>query len=99
MNLPTPLNSGRITLWVVFSIALSNTRIRDGRIVTQAITPSTTPFAMTIPRSSPSVKLMKHSATKPATVVIELPTTDDIVSAMACAIASFLSVYSFCCAL
>ena len=99
MNFPTPLNSGSIALCVVFSIALSNTRMSDGSIVTHAITPSTTPFAMTIPRSSPRVKLMKHSATNPATVVMELPTTDDIVSAMACAIASFLSVYSFCCAL
>ena len=55
------------------------------------ITPRTTPFAMTIPRSIPSVKLMKHSATKPATVVMELPTTDVIVLEIACAIARFLS--------
>ena len=32
---------------------------------------------------------MKHSATKPATVVMELPTTDVIVLEIACAIARF----------
>lgn len=57
----------------------------------QAITPITTPFAITIPRSMPRVKLMKHRAIKPATVVIELLTTEVTVSAMAPAMASFLS--------
>ena len=60
----------------VFSIALSQQSISDGRIVTHPITPITTPFAITTPRSSPSVKLIKQSAINPATVVIELPITD-----------------------
>ena len=60
----------------------------DGRIVTQQITPIITPFAMTIPRSSPRVKLINIRATNPATVVIELPTTDTRVSLIASAMAS-----------
>ena len=51
-----------------------------GRMVTQPITPSSTPLAITIPRSRPSVKVMKHSAIKPATVVTELPITEANVS-------------------
>ena len=78
-------------LCFVFSIALSHARISAGRIVTHPITPNTTPFAITIPRSSPSVKLMKQRATKPAIVVIELPVTETIVWEMACAMARFLS--------
>ena len=66
-------------------------RIIDGSTVTQQITPRTTPFAITIPRSRPRVKLMNISATKPATVVMELPTTDESVSFIAAAIAAFLS--------
>ena len=65
-----------IALCLVLSIALSNTRIIDGNTVTQQITPNTTPFAMVTPRSRPRVKLMKQSATNPATVVMELPITD-----------------------
>ena len=64
----------------------------DGSTVTQQITPITTPFAITIPRSRPKVKVMKHSATKPATVVIELPITDEKVEAIASAIASLFSL-------
>ena len=62
--------------------------IMDGSTVTQQITPNTTPFVITIPRSRPKVKLMKHRAINPAIVVIELPTTDLIVAAIAFAIAS-----------
>ena len=80
-----------ITLCLVFFSALSNTRIKDGRIVTHPITPKITPFAITTPRSSPRVKLMKQRAIKPATVVIELPTTEVIVFEMACAMARLLS--------
>ena len=54
------------------------------------MTPNTTPFAMTIPRSRPRVKLMKHRAMKPATVVRELPSTEEKVAAMAWAMASSL---------
>lgn len=49
------------------------------------------PFAMTRPRSRPKVKVIKHSAAKPATVVVELPTTDRSVSLIAAAMASLLS--------
>ena len=66
----------------VFSIHLSKTKIKEGRIVTQLRTPKTTPFAMTMPRSIPSVKLMKQSAIKPATVVTELPKTEEKVLEM-----------------
>ena len=52
-------------------------------MVTQLMTPKTTPFAMQIPKSSPRVKLIKHRATNPAMVVMELPTTDLIVAAIA----------------
>ena len=70
---------------------LSSTKIMEGKIVTQPITPKITPFAMTIPRSLPRVKVMKHSAIKPATVVMELPTTEARVSLIASAMASLLS--------
>ena len=72
--------SGIRDLWRVFCKGLSSSRIILGRMVTHPITPSTTPFAITIPRSRPSVKLMKHSAIKPATVVMELPSTEANVS-------------------
>ena len=52
------------------------TRIRAGRTVTEPITPRTTPFAMTRPRSSPKPKVMKQRATNPATVVAEPPNTE-----------------------
>ena len=85
------MKSGKICLCFVFLIALSNTRINEGSTVIHAITPSITPLAITIPRSSPNVKLIKHNAINPATVVIELPTTDEIVACMARAIAFLLS--------
>ena len=80
-----------IALCFVFSIGLSNTKIMEGRMVTHPITPKMTPFAITTPRSSPKVKLMKHNATNPATVVMELPITEVSVPEIACAIARFLS--------
>ena len=42
-----------------------------GRTVTQQITPITTPFALTIPRSRPSANVIKQSAAKPAIVVTD----------------------------
>ncbi len=48
-------------------------------------------LAITTPRSSPKVKLMKHNAINPATVVMELPTTEVMVFEIACAMARFLS--------
>ena len=73
--------------------------ISDGRTVTQPITPKITPFAMTSPRSFPSVKVIKQSAAKPATVVTELPMTDVSVSLIAVAIASLLLSYFGSCSL
>ena len=55
----------------------------DGRTGTQDSTPSRTPFAITMPRSRPSVNDMKHRARKPAIVVMELPTTDVSVALIA----------------
>ena len=83
--------SGIRERWRVACNGLSSTRISAGRTVTQPITPKITPFAMTRPRSRPSVKVMKHSAAKPATVVTELPMTEVSVSWMAHAMASLLS--------
>ena len=59
-----------------------------GSTVTLPITPISTPFAITMPRSRPMVKLMKQRAMKPATVVTELPSTDVKVSWIAAAMAS-----------
>ena len=78
---------------------LSSTRIRDGRMVTQPSTPSSTPLAMTIPRSRPSVKDMKHRAMKPAMVVAELPMTEVKVLWMATAMASLWSLCRVSCSL
>ena len=60
-------------------------------MVTQQITPIITPFAITIPRSRPRAKVITQSATKPATVVTELPATDLKVFAMACPMARSFS--------
>ena len=79
MNEERRFIDGIISLWRVFSMALSNVRINEGRMVTHPITPNITPLAITIPRSNPKVKLIKHIARNPATVVIELPTTDETV--------------------
>jgi len=61
-------------------------------MVTHPMTPKTTPLAITIPRSKPKVKLMKHSAINPATVVMEEPTTLVRVFPIATAMASLLLV-------
>ena len=57
--------------------------MRAGRIVTEPMTPRTTPLAMTRPRSSPRVKVIKQRAMKPATVVAEEPMTELKVALMA----------------
>ena len=62
-----------------------------GKIVMLAKTPSTTPFAITSPISTPKVKVMKHNAINPATVVSELPEITDAVVCIACDIARCLS--------
>ena len=59
----------------VFCSTLSKVRIKAGSTVTQPKTPKMTPLAITMPRSRPRVKLIKHRAMKPATVVMELPMT------------------------
>lgn len=84
-----PRISGSSALCLVRRRGLFSTRMRDGRIVTQLMTPNSTPLAMTTPRSRPSVKLMKHRATKPAIVVTDEPMMDENVSVMASAMASF----------
>ena len=60
----------------VFSIKLLNTNNIAGNTVTTQITPSKTPFAITIPISFPRVKFILHKAKNPAIVVNELPITD-----------------------
>ena len=75
----------------VFTNALSNINTIAGNTVTQAITPNTTPFAITTPISSPNVNVIKQRAINPATVVIELPTIDETVAVMAFAMALLLS--------
>ena len=97
MNSGIRRNSGSSALCAVLRIAPSKSRIIAGRTVTQEITPQMTPFAMTMPRSRPSVKLMKHMARKPATVVSELLTTEPTVMEIACAIAVFRSSGYCCC--
>lgn len=52
-----------------FSTHLSKVRISAGRMTTVQMTPSATPFAMTMPMSRPSVRRMAHRARKPAMVV------------------------------
>ena len=74
---------GIMDLCFVFCNGLSNTKINAGNTVMQPITPRITPLAITIPKSLPRVKLMKQRAIKPATVVIDDPTTDAIVSFIA----------------
>ena len=69
-------------------MSLLNLSKSTGSIVTLAITPNTTPFAITIPRSRPIVYVMKQSARNPAIVVAELPVTETSVASMASAIAS-----------
>ncbi len=59
----------------------------DGKTVTEPMTPSKTPLAMTRPRSSPSVKDMKQRAIKPAIVVAEEPMTDEKVDLIAASMA------------
>ena len=72
-------------------MGLSKIKIMAGKTVTQQITPMTTPFDMTIPRSLPRAKVMAQSAIKPATVVTELPTMERNVLEMASPMALFLS--------
>ena len=84
------LNSSSALLCDVFWIALSNTRTRDGKIVTQLTTPKSTPFAITIPRSRPKVNVIKQSAIKPAIVVSDEPATEVIVATIASSIALFV---------
>ena len=83
---------GKMARCVVLSIHLSKNRIKEGSKVIQTITPMITPFAITIPRSRPKANVIKHNAANPATVVMELPTTDLNVLLIACAIARSLSL-------
>ena len=58
-------------------------------------TPRTTPLAMTIPISLPSVNCITHKATKPAIVVIELEVIEVKVALIALAIASSFGRFCF----
>ena len=84
MNLAVLSKEGRMDLWSSFGRILWKVRMRAGRTVTEPITPKITPLAMTRPRSRPRVKVMKHKAIKPATVVAEEPMTELKVVLMAC---------------
>ena len=55
MNFERLSSLGINSLCIVFVSALSKIRIIDGRMVTQAITPMTTPLAITMPISRPSL--------------------------------------------
>ena len=65
----------------------------EGSTSTTVATPSTTPLAMTMPRSMPRVNRMKHRAKKPAMVVRELPDRDLKAATMEVAMASRLSAW------
>ena len=71
---------------------MSNTSIVAGKTVTTQINPIKTPFAITKPISLPIASCIVHNAKKPAIVVIELPTTDEIVLVIAFSIASYISL-------
>ena len=81
------VKSGRIDLWSNLRSGLSKAKMSAGKIVTLPITPRITPLAITIPKSMPSVKVIKHSAMKPATVVADEPNTELSVALMACSMA------------
>ena len=83
--------SGIRGLWRVDCSGLLSSSMSAGSTVTQHITPRSTPFAMTRSRSRPKVKVIKHSAAKPATVVVELPMTETRVSLIAAVITFLLS--------
>ena len=90
---------GRSGLCKVFVIRLSIMRMTHGSSVTVPSTPRITPLLITMPRSRPSVKLIKQIATKPATVVRLLPTIEENVCPIAAAIASSRSLQSVFCSL
>ena len=91
INLFKLLKFGTNSLCLVFSINLSNINIKLGNSVNTTITPINTPFAITIPRSDPSVNCIAHRARKPTIVVSELPVTDLNVSLIASIIASIIA--------
>ena len=88
-------NLGVITLWLVFSHHLSNTSKSAGKIVKTVITPRSTPFAITIPKSLPKVRLIVHNTRNPAMVVVELPITEVNVSFIASFMASSFFILPF----
>ena len=73
-----------------FSTHLSKVRINAGRMTTVQMTPSATPFAMTMPMSRPSVRRMAHRARKPAMVVSDEAEIEVMVLQMALTMASSL---------
>ena len=93
MNSETLSSEGINGLCVVLSMPFSKQSIKEGRRVTQHITPITTPFIITIPMFLPSAKVMSMRAANPATVVTELPVTERKVSSIAFAIACSLGYF------
>ena len=69
-------------------ICLSKISTREGSTRITVATPSTTPLAMTMPMSRPSVSRMTHRARKPATVVRLEEDRERKAATTACAMAS-----------
>ena len=74
---------------------LSKYIMSAGRMVRVLITPSATPFAITIPISAPNVNDIVHIAKKPAIVVKDEDRMDVLVRQMADTIASSLDLFTF----
>ena len=81
--------------WRYFSTHLSKKRMSEGRMTMVQMTPSATPFAMTMPRSAPSVSCMAQRARKPAMVVRLDAVMELMVLQMAFSMASSLEAQSF----
>ena len=75
---------------LVICLSKISTRLGSTRIT--VATPSTTPLAMTMPMSRPSVSRMTHRARKPAMVVTLEEDRERNAATMAAAMASRLSV-------
>ena len=85
---------GKKVRWRYFSTHLSKKRMSEGRTTMVQMTPSATPFAMTMPRSAPSVSCMAQRARKPAMVVRLDAVMELMVLQMAFSMASSLEAQS-----
>ena len=84
------VSRGMKVRWRYFSTHRSKKRMSEGRMTMVQRTPSATPFAMTTPRSAPSVSCMAQRARKPAMVVRLDAAMELMVLQMAFSIASSL---------